>query len=647
MIYRPEIDGLRALAVIPVILFHAGFDVFSGGFVGVDVFFVISGYLITSILINDIERNRFSIINFYERRARRILPALFFVIICSIPFALIFMLPIQMKDFSTSLIAVSIFSSNILFWQKSGYFETNSEEIPLLHTWSLAIEEQYYIFFPILLLISWRFGKKSVFFILLSIAFISFFLSEWGWRNKPDANFYLIPSRAWELLCGSISAFVLNKRSLKGSNLLSILGVVLIIISIFTYNETTPFPSFYTLIPVFGSMLIVIFASKDTFVSRFLRIKLFVGIGLISYSAYLWHQPILAFAKIYSLKNPSQLTITFLIFISFFMSYLSWRYVEKPFRSNKIKLFTRNKIFLISLSLIFLISIFGLIGNITNGFQQQMLKYKFSKEESEKAKLVLKSIDYDIYEKMAVKDCKLWSTSTNNLTKYDLNLCAKKYGKAIVILGDSHAMNLFNIISYSNAYPFIIGVSQGGCRPHDEIKKCHYKGFNDFIDYNKEIIDFVIFHQSGSYFIKDKYGKLDSQNAFMENIFYYEKNNIYKVSQYLHNLAIKNNLKLLWIGPFLEYRWEPEKMFFSDKLEKVNPVSIKIFKKLESVISNSIREVDSFIYKPFNSFFYEPTVSFRGDCFMFRDTDHFSLCGEKIIGKKLNPRFLDQVFMKK
>ena len=166
MKYRPEIDGLRALAVIPVILFHAGFEIFSGGFVGVDVFFVISGYLITSIIIEDLENSRFNLLHFYERRARRILPALFFIMIFCFPFALVWMLPNQMKDFSQSLIAVSLFVSNLLFWVEDGYFGPNSEEKPLLHTWSLAVEEQFYLLFPIFLIFAWRFGRNKVFWMI-------------------------------------------------------------------------------------------------------------------------------------------------------------------------------------------------------------------------------------------------------------------------------------------------------------------------------------------------------------------------------------------------------------------------------------------------------------------------------------------------
>lgn len=185
------------------------------------------------MLIEDIENKRFNIFNFYERRARRILPALLFVILVCIPFAWILMLPSQMKDFSQSLIAVSLFISNFLFWQESGYFDAAAEEKPLLHTWSLAVEEQFYILFPIFLFLAWRFGKSRVFWIIVVMAAISLLLSEWGWRNKAVANFYLAPTRAWELFSGSIAAFVVQKHGVQKINLLAFIGLLLIIFSIF------------------------------------------------------------------------------------------------------------------------------------------------------------------------------------------------------------------------------------------------------------------------------------------------------------------------------------------------------------------------------------------------------------------------------
>ena len=374
MKYRAEIDGLRALAVIPVILFHAGFELFSGGFTGVDVFFVISGYLITTILIEDIENKRFSIVNFYERRARRILPALFFMMLVCIPFAWMWMLPSQMKDFSQSLVAASLFASNILFWRESGYFDAAAEEKPLLHTWSLAVEEQYYFLFPIFLILAWRFGKNRVFWMIVVMAVISLILSEWSWRNKATANFYLAPTRAWELFAGSIAAFIVQKQGVKKNNALALTGLVAIIFSIFFYNETTPFPSVYALVPVLGVVLLVLYADKETIAAKLLSAKGFVGIGLISYSAYLWHQPLLAFARIKSGNEPSYVLMIVLTICSMVLAYFSWKYIETPFR-NKSKI-GRARVFSISLFGIALFASVGLFVYKLDGFSHRLEIYQ-------------------------------------------------------------------------------------------------------------------------------------------------------------------------------------------------------------------------------------------------------------------------------
>src|SRR5574337_70487 len=212
MEYRQEIDGLRALAVIPVILFHAGFNTFSGGFLGVDVFFVISGYLITSIILAKREAGTFSLVDFYERRARRILPALFFVILTCIRFAWFWLSRSDIKEFSESLIAVPVPVSNFLFWQRSGYFDPAAEFKPLLHTWSLAVEEQYYLLFPTFLVLTWRLRRYWVIGILAIVALISLALAHWGALNHPQATFFLLPARIWELLIGVFAAFHLFGR---------------------------------------------------------------------------------------------------------------------------------------------------------------------------------------------------------------------------------------------------------------------------------------------------------------------------------------------------------------------------------------------------------------------------------------------------
>lgn len=290
MKYRPEIDGLRAVAVLPVILFHAGLGLFAGGFVGVDVFFVISGYLITTILLTEIEEDRFSLWTFYERRARRILPALFVVLLACLPFAWVWMLPEQLEAFGKSLVAVMLFGSNILFWRETGYFAPAAEEKPLLHTWSLAVEEQYYLVVPLILMVGLRrFGRNPTFWGLVILSLVSLALCEIGRRSHPSAAFYLAPTRAWELLAGSLCAFIQRHDGRqRRSQVLSGLGLGLICASVLAFDGQTPFPSLYALVPVLGTVLIILFATADTLAGRILTLRGFVGIGLISYSAYLW-----------------------------------------------------------------------------------------------------------------------------------------------------------------------------------------------------------------------------------------------------------------------------------------------------------------------------------------------------------------------
>ncbi len=339
MKYRSEIDGLRAVAVVPVILFHAGFGAFSGGYVGVDVFFVISGYLITIILLNEIEGGRFSIARFYERRARRILPALTVVMLACLPFAWLWMIPDQLRDFGASLVAVVFFVSNFLFWsEESSYFAAAAELKPLLHTWSLAVEEQYYLFAPLTLALLWRFGRRRLFWLVVASAVLGLLATEWGWRYASRANFYLPQFRIWELLAGSICGFLATSHAPRASNGLSALGLGLILFAIFAFDENTPFPSLYALVPVGGAALVVLFAHKGTWVARLLSARALVGIGLISYSAYLWHQPLFAFARIRSLVEPAPALMMVLALLSMGLAYLSWRFVEQPFRRRPVPL---------------------------------------------------------------------------------------------------------------------------------------------------------------------------------------------------------------------------------------------------------------------------------------------------------------------
>ncbi|VCU70110.1 O-acetyltransferase OatA [Pigmentiphaga humi] len=380
MRYRLEIDGLRAIAVLPVIFFHAGVTGFGGGFVGVDVFFVISGYLITGIIIEDLCKERFSLVHFYERRSRRILPALFVVLFVCLPFAWLWLPPDNLRNFARSVVAVAVFASNIFFWRSSGtYFSTSSELLPLLHTWSLAVEEQYYLFFPVFMFLLRKKEKKNLLLIIGLIAFASFCLALYAVRKDSSFAFYMLPSRSWELLLGALLAIALpvfkTARGglgwrLKLEQFGSLLGLVLIFGSVAFLSGESPFPGVSALIPTIGAVLVIACAHQETMAGKFLSFKPIVGIGLISYSAYLWHQPILVFSRFrFGVERTAELAF-FLVSLSLVLAYVSWRFVEQPFR--KKERIGRRAVF--TVGAVGLVAAFGvgMAGYVLKGFPERL-----------------------------------------------------------------------------------------------------------------------------------------------------------------------------------------------------------------------------------------------------------------------------------
>lgn len=333
MKYRPDIDGLRAIAIIPVVLFHAGFDLFSGGYVGVDIFFVISGYLITKVICDDISGGGFSYAVFYERRIRRIFPALFAVSLFTAVLAAVLLLPDDLALFGKSLLATVVFASNIFFYKISGYFSPNAELMPLLHTWSLAVEEQFYIVAPIVLAVSFR--LKLGWRVVIAAGLVaSLALSAYSVEDYATATFYLLPTRAWELLAGSLVAVgglpVIRNRAVAEG--LSLLGLGLILYAIFAYDHETVFPGPAAVLPVLGAALLIYAGPARPLASRLLSTRPFVGIGLISYSLYLWHWPLIVFSNYYLIEPMTPVQGAAVVVASLLAGYLSWRFVEAPFR---------------------------------------------------------------------------------------------------------------------------------------------------------------------------------------------------------------------------------------------------------------------------------------------------------------------------
>ena len=359
--YRADVDGLRAVAVIPVLLFHGGITAVSGGFVGVDVFFVISGFLITSIIQKQLAQNRFSLLNFYERRARRILPALFTVIAVTLLLASIIYTPNDFKKLGESIISVCLFASNLWFMFHVNYF-AEPDAVPLLHTWSLAVEEQYYLIFPIFLLLLWRFKKEKLLFpLLLIFIFISLVAASVAVFWQQEVSFYFTPLRAWELLAGSLLAIDVSANKLKDrtSSLVGGIGLILVFGSIVLLNEHAPFPGLLALPAVLGTCMIIYSGVNPRSLSRrILSNSYLVGVGKISYSLYLWHYPIFMFLAYIRMRPLTVSEVLFASCLSIFLAWGSWKYIEAPFRSDRIATSTIWYSTGIGVSLIFTLALF-------------------------------------------------------------------------------------------------------------------------------------------------------------------------------------------------------------------------------------------------------------------------------------------------
>jgi peptidoglycan/LPS O-acetylase OafA/YrhL len=445
--YRPEIDGLRAIAVISVILYHAqitilGQKFFKGGYLGVDIFFVISGYLITSIVLKELlVKKTFSFKYFYERRVRRILPALLIVMLVSLPLAWIYLLPDSLVGFSKSILYSLTFSSNFYFhFAENQYGAESSLFIPLLHTWSLSLEEQYYIFFPILFYFSYKYFSKYLIHILIVSFFCSLILSNFLSYHAPYINFYILPTRAWELLAGSILAYfeLTVGRTSKYrifNKILPSIGLILITYYVFFFSLNSKHPSFQTLPLIIGVCLIIWFSNKKDLVTKILSLKLFVRIGLISYSLYLWHYPFFAFSRIIDFTKGDLFKKIILGLVILIVSAISYYFIERPARNKKYKY---KKIFILIILIIFFITTINVFIINQKGLNERFSNIYFQ-NNIDNRQLSINAWNHIQDFKMGAKNVNKKEFTNNNKIK-------------ILLIGDSHSMDLFSafILNKSN-----------------------------------------------------------------------------------------------------------------------------------------------------------------------------------------------------
>ena len=477
--YRADIDGLRAIAVIPIVLFHAGYEWISGGFIGVDIFFVISGYLISSIILDEMSREKFSFIKFYERRIRRILPALFAVLLVTIIVGYFFLLPEEYTTLAQSTLAATAFFPNIYFWETSStYFGLDIVTTPLLHTWSLGVEEQFYIVFPAILyvLIS-RCQRKivvSVILILLALSLIANILVVEVAAN-PKFAFYMIPTRAWELLTGVVLSLSVLPKIQKSSiaNLVSLLGAGMILLAMLKLNENSVFPGINAIYPVLGTALIIYSGThQNTLISRMLGTKGFVAIGLISYSLYLWHWPVTVYTNMYW---ESDLNKPFIVAVSLALAYVSYRSIEMRFRkrsnipviSGKLKEIGAAAL-LVSMLTVYILYYDGLSSRIPAAAWQAVIADDL---------------------RVGKQDCKQF-TDNNELDAFICVIGSKNTPPSFVLWGDSHAEAIANALHLTGQAKGVSGmvITSHGCRA---ILGVYRKGKHRCQIFNNQVVKYI------------------------------------------------------------------------------------------------------------------------------------------------------------
>ena len=570
--YRPEINGLRALAVSSVILYHSqitilGDQYFQGGFIGVDIFFVISGYLITSIILKELVTNGFfSFKFFYERRIRRIFPALLFVMLISLPVAWLYLLPISYVDFSKSILYSIGFSSNFYFWLSGQEYGADSALLkPFLHTWSLSVEEQYYILFPIVLFTTFKYFRKYIIYILILGFVTSLGLAEWSSANHPSFNFYNLPTRAWQLLAGSLLAYFEIKFGQRNNNkilslILPSIGLFLIVHTILFFNDNTSHPSFYTLSPIIGVCLIIWFSNKGELITKILSTKLFVGIGLISYSLYLFHYPVFAFSQITEFSEGVFLNKLLLVGIIIILSIFSYYFVEQPFRNNSVNI---KLVLIFVLIFIFILVIININVIQKNGYNNRLPEILQINYSHEKPWNLLKNSDGI--------SCNLNDNCTFNTLS----------NKKVFIIGDSHlgvlAFDLKDRLLENN-YQFIPktfngcifypGFNRIDSKTQKVSKYCndhHFQKLKKTLSENKNSI--IIF--GGRFPLYFSNNIFNNQEGGVERNQYVQRYN--SVSKYLNIqdsfknevLELAKNNKIILLYPIPEIGWDVNKKIYN------------------------------------------------------------------------------------
>lgn len=483
MKYSPEIDGLRAVAILPVLLFHVGAAWIPGGFTGVDVFFVISGFLITSIIVREAETNSFSLADFYKRRALRILPALSVVLIASILGSQAFLYVDQFEDFGEALTHTSIFAANINFWASTGYFDPAAEESPLLHMWSLAVEEQFYVIFPLLVMALARFGRKALFAAVALFAAGSLAVSIGTAHSHPYAGFYLLPSRFWEMASGAMLA-IAAPPAIQNRNIRlipALLGLWAISFGMFALTPDVPFPGWAAIFPVLGASLLIAFA-PGTAVGWILATRPMVWIGKISFSLYLWHWPLIVFYRAEFGHDLDMIDAAIIIAASFAAATATYAFAETPFRSKKLRTASNLRV----------LPAFGCVLAMFAGAGWLISNYASDiKAMEEQDRYIASFLEYSkqsgFRKNIRRHVCFIKNNPPDKFSTFDHEECLKRdpVKPDYLLIGDSYAAHLWKGLAEEFSEINVMQMNVSGCQP-DAVVRRRFKPCDDMLDYLRD-----------------------------------------------------------------------------------------------------------------------------------------------------------------
>jgi peptidoglycan/LPS O-acetylase OafA/YrhL len=631
--YRPEIDGMRAIAVLTVMLYHAGAPFLRGGYVGVDVFFVISGYLITSMMVAQHQSGSFSLLQFYERRARRILPALFFVLLVVSATAWVMIPETLMHDTYGSVMAALGMSSNIVFWRTLNYWDPMASLRPLLHTWSLGVEEQFYLLYPLLFALLWkseRNGRRWFVPAVLAIAALSMGLLFWLRASDESAAFYLLPTRAWELLAGAVVAWLLPnherawesaKWHMRMRQLGGCVGVALIFLAVWD----GPFDNAARLMmSVAGAMLLLAFATPTTWVGRVLASRPFVGVGLISYSAYLIHQPAFVAVRLWHPADPGLPVMLGASIVVLLLAWVTWRFVEQPFRQERV--IGRCGFLATMAAGGIMIGTLGVLGRMTD-VPQIVLRATSTERQRE-------VYDETFVEKIVEPRSECWLRLLHEqpaiVAAYDA--CVRRYGRAIVVLGDSHGADLYTGLEQTLQSQFVVRIPTAVCGA--AVGPCSIDAQIEFLRTRPESVRLVLYLDSGR-----KYMRTDAHGVTPD---------IRKIDARLSDLAFiltqLQGSEVYMIGPYVEPTLVVQPLLryaYACELGRaaVQPEIAQRFERVDAVFRRRSTAFPGVRYVSTIRHYAEDGSAYLYDCSAsyWRDSNHLTAAGQRRLVKWLAP----------